>query len=133
MACDWLAEFSGQYYVPLADYGAHRGDWLLLSSGCGIMMAVMDADQRFRWCVDVDGLKDRSRFARWAGWSQRLVAGVAVVGWFSITDPSLLRQAVAAMDQMPLAYTPGVELGAKHCGSLEEFLQQLQDFSGRIK
>jgi hypothetical protein len=86
--------------VPLVDYG-REGNWMLISSGAGIMMAIMDAEPRFRWCVDIDGIRDTRRFVRWAQWAEHFVGRVAVAGWFSLTDPALLRSAVISLRVPP--------------------------------
>jgi hypothetical protein len=120
---EWLAGFSREYYVPLVDY-KRDGGGLLVGSGCGVMMAAMDALPQFRWCVDIDNIRDTSRFWRWLPWAESFASRVAVVGWFSITDPTVLRQAIGGMKRRPLAYTPGTDLGAEHCPTLEEFLRR---------
>jgi hypothetical protein len=129
----WLSEFSRQYYVPLIDYGSDRaGDWLLIGSGCGVMMAVMDVEPRFRWCVDLDAVKDKSRFERWACWAENFVGLVAIAGWFSYSDPAPIRRAAARMKRRPIAYTPFHDVGAVQLDSLEQFLRHLRDdVSGR--
>ena len=41
------------YRVDLIDYGRDTGG-LLISSGCGTMMAVMDHAPALRFCLDID-------------------------------------------------------------------------------
>jgi hypothetical protein len=131
---EWLAEFSRAYYVPLIDYappaGVARGDWLLIGSGCGVMMGVMDQVPRIRWCVDLDDVKDKSRFARWMGWAENFVGLVAIAGWFSLSDPTPLREGIAQLKRRPAIYTPFVELGepADRSSTLQAYLDRL----GRI-
>lgn len=53
---------------------------LLISSGCGTMMAVMDAAPALRWCLDIDGLGPRSRLAPFLQMASRVCAPVAIAG-----------------------------------------------------
>jgi hypothetical protein len=122
MAAEWLAEFSRQYYVPLLDYGPGRGDRLLIGSGCGIMLGVMDVCPAFRWCVDIDTIRNVSRFGRWLAWAENFVGGVGVVGWFSITDPGLLRAAIV--------YAPFTDLGGLRFGELDQFIRHIEQAQG---
>lgn len=125
----WLVEFSRQYYVELEDYGwaGGRGDWLLIGSGAGIMMAVMDVAPRVRWCVDFDSIRRKERFGRWLNWAENFVGGIAIAGWFSITDPKLLREAVAGLKRPPLCYTQMAEIDGERVETLEEFIDRIQD------
>ena len=45
------------YGVDVIDFGAHRGDGLLLHNGTGIMLAAMDALPELRWVVDLGGVR----------------------------------------------------------------------------
>lgn len=128
-----LATVSDAYHVPVVDF-RRPGEWLLISSGAGIMSGVMDVATRFRWCLDIDEAKE-CRLADWLLWADRLLGGrIALVGWFSLTDPAPLRAALKGLSRPILAYTPFVELGQRHCGSLAEFFQRLDDVgAGRVK
>lgn len=119
-----VKQLARAFRVPLIEYD-RVGDWLLVSSGSGIMTAVMDAAPRCAWCVDIDELDARSRFDEWLRWSER-AARIAIVGRFSITDPAPLRQAIAQLASRPLCYTPFVELGGVHCATLSAFIDAIQ-------
>lgn len=100
------------YHVPLVDYCESTPEpnrWgVLIGSGCGLMMSVMDVVP-FRFCLDADELHlaaDPSRayaLAQFIAIAARL-EGVALVGWFSITDPAPLANAFAALDPPGLLY-----------------------------
>jgi hypothetical protein len=122
----WLSEFSAQYFIDLTDYGPQgRGDWLLIGSGAGIMMAVMDAAPRLRWCVDIDSLRRTDRFARWLAWAENFVGGIAIAGWFSITDPAMLIEAVKGLKKKPLCYTQMADVGGERVETLGELIEHL--------
>jgi hypothetical protein len=105
-----LSQLSSAYRVPAVDYG-RPSSGLLVSSGCGIMMATMDACPAFRWCVDADGLGADARLADWLLWARRLCRPVGFVGWFSLHDPRPVRDALAPLDPAPLVYAGHVRLG----------------------
>lgn len=123
---EWLSRFSSQYYIDLHDYG-RPSDWLLVSSGSGVMMAAMDACPQFRWCMDIDALGNRSRFSRWLQWADNFVSGIGVVGWFSITDPEMLRNAIGNLRRQPIIYTPFAEVGlGRYCSRFEDFVRNVE-------
>ena len=67
------------YRVPLIDY-CREGDGLLVSSGCGVMLAVMDNARTIRWCLDIDGMKDKAALAAWLPAAERIARRVYVCG-----------------------------------------------------
>jgi hypothetical protein len=108
-----IAQASRLYAVPLTDYGPARGDGLLVSSGCGMMMSVMDEVPALRWCVDLDAVHDkRSRIGDFLLVAETLASPIGVCGWFSISDPEPLRAAVRAMTRRPIVYCGNIKLGA---------------------
>lgn len=125
-----VEQISRAYRVPLIDYG-RDGDWLLVSSGSGIMQAVMGEVAEFRWCADIDEAPD-GRLADWLLWMERLCGLVAVVGWFSLTSPAPLRDAIAGLAGAPPCYTPTVVLGGVHFQTLTEFLCHLREKASQI-
>lgn len=121
-----LEQASRLYGVPLIDYERPTARGLLVSSGSGIMMSVMDKVPSLRWCVDVDGLGRRARLADFLVIADAVVERIAVCGWFSITDPAPLRNAVAALPRAPLVYVGHIELGAgRQMATLGEFIDAL--------
>lgn len=82
-----VAQWSRLYHIPVIDYFDHGqgygrdGNWLLVSAGTGIMLAVMDQETRFRYCVDLDGISDPlARLSDWLQGMESLVDQIAVVG-----------------------------------------------------
>lgn len=108
------------YGVPLVDL--ERGNGVLISSGCGLMMAVVD-QVPFRWCVDTDKLTKAQQHALASFVELAAASGpVAVCGWFSYSDPAPLIAAIRACPK-PLAYSGGKRFGVdgEH-DSLERFV-----------
>jgi hypothetical protein len=117
------------------DYGRpSRG--LLIGSGCGIMMAVMDACGGLRWAIDADDV----RFRDLRGWVHALVRNelvqlVAVAGWFSISDPRPIARAVSGLNVPVLAYVGGgIALDSFKSvwatGELDRFVNTLRRYAG---
>jgi len=109
------------YRIPVIDYDREsRG--VLVSSGCGIMMAIMDDASSLRWCVDIDELPRDNRLRDFMLWLPRLAAPIAVAGFFSITDPTPLRSIIADLPGVITYGGAGVALGGRACSTLREFL-----------
>jgi hypothetical protein len=123
-----LEQGSRLYAIPLTDYGADRGRGLLVSSGCGMMMAAMDCAPRLRWCVDIDTVRDpRARLADFLLVAERVAEPLAVCGWFSISDPEPLRRAVLALERAAVVYTGNIVLGVPgEVRSFTAFVEALQ-------
>ncbi len=121
MSPEQAARASG---VRLVDYGEHRGRSVLLGSGCGLMMAVMDAEFEFRWCADLDRGGHAIDFAILV---QRDVRMIGLVGWFSLTSPAAFRSVLAEPLACPvLAYGGNIDLG---CSTLKSFLERAHEVS----
>lgn len=94
------------------------------------MMSVMDACPVLRWCVDLDTLRSRSdtRIGDFLQMAERLAEPIAICGWFSISNPAPLREAIAGMTTSPTVYAGNVRLGcARECESLEQFLSAIRE------
>jgi len=93
--------------IPLIDY--HRASFgLLIGSGAGSMMAIMDVSPRFRFAVDIDQCRGREgHMADWLRALDRnaLVDLVALAGWFSISDPKPIAHALRALHVPVLVYS----------------------------
>lgn len=128
-----LAAFARGYRIPLIDYGPDReGDraGLLISSGCGTMMAVMDACPAFRWCLDIDAIgqsvQRTSSLTNFLLAAERYVQPLGVVGWFSITDPEPLRRSLRRLRTLGrvLVYTQAARVpGGYEFETLEDFIR----------
>ena len=123
----------GHYFgADLIDFGAHRGGGLLLASGAGIMMAVMDAAPELRWALDVDTMResmhriptlvvalDRNSDARF----------IAFVGWFSLDSPAPFEEGMRRMKRLQsLAYLADPN-GGGQLPALGDFLKRLTRLS----
>jgi hypothetical protein len=132
--CERIGFCAAIFDVPLADYGvSSRGRGLLIGSGAGVLMAVMDVAPKFRFAVDLDqcrGREDRLRDFVRALDGNGLVDLIAVCGWFSISDPKEIAGALAGLSAPVLVYAGaglGREVFAKQIvvDTLEEFLRRV--------
>ncbi len=90
---------------------------MLLASGSGLMMAIMDAVPEFRWCAELDRGGHALDFALLAA---PHVRAIGLAGWFSISSPAQFLAVIA--ESLPcrvLSYGGNVRLGY---GTLGEFL-----------
>jgi hypothetical protein len=94
MLLEFAAIAKGYGVEELIDYGHGRGSGLLIASGSGTMMAVMDLCPRLRWCLDID-VNRQARLGGLLAWASRLCSPVCIAGWFSITSPAGLEDAIA--------------------------------------
>jgi hypothetical protein len=120
------------------DYGAERpGSGLLVSAGCGLMMATCDAVPSFRYAMDADVLPpaSRTRVADWFEGMAYICDRVAFTGWFSRPENGLPMQAwtrhFAQNVGRPLVYfggnaVPDMWTHCNLCVSLAEFLCALR-------
>lgn len=135
-----LPAFAKGYRLDVHDYGGARGAGLLVSSGSGSMLAIMDHVPALRWCLDIDHLPREGRLAGLLACAGHLTicplspfrpfGPVAFAGWFSITDPRPLFAAIQEAHPKARAqwhaYVPGLRfpVGNNH-DSLEKFLAAL--------
>jgi hypothetical protein len=98
---------SALFDVPVVDYRRiSRG--LLIGSGAGVMMAVMDVCERFRYAVDLDQCRHREdRFCDWVRALDRngLVDMIALAGWFSISNPASIAAALQRVNVPTIVYS----------------------------
>lgn len=123
-----LAQISRLYQVELVDYGEHRGGGLLVCVGCGLMMGIMDASPPLRWCVDTATLRDKpgARLTDFMIAASRVVEPFAFAGWFSITNPKEIRDALASIPGA-IVYTGKTPIGLP--GELADMRQFLARFT----
>jgi len=119
-----LAKLCG---VPLTDY-ERDAEGVLVASGSGLMMSVMDHAPSIRWCVEYD--ERVCRGARWVEFIPALceVAPIVVVaGWFTVTDPTELRAAVAACPSScaPITYGGNTTLGGIEAATLAQLFDMI--------
>jgi len=118
------------YSVPLIEYPGCAGG-VLLSSGCGIMLGVMD-QLPLRWCSDVDQMPDAQR-SRLPEFMQMASASglVAVCGWFSHHSPEALREGVARLGPKAPCYAGHKRFGLWwESPTLAHFIEQVRSLLG---
>jgi hypothetical protein len=119
--------------IPLIDYG-RPSYGLLIGSGAGTMMAIMDASARFRFALDLDDCrgKEHKLFAFIRALDRNgLIDLVALAGWFSITDPKPIAGALKDLSAPVIIYS-GAGLARDVFGDLP-FVDTLDDFLARAK
>jgi hypothetical protein len=119
--------------IPLIDYGRPTYG-LLIGSGAGTMMAIMDASIRFRFALDLDDCRGREHklFAFIRALDRNwLIDLVALAGWFSITDPKPIAAALKGLSTPVIIYS-GAGLARDVFGDLP-FVDTLDDFLARAK
>ena len=93
MGNERVALVNSLFHVEFVDY-ARPGDGLLISSGAGIGMAIMDTLPALRWFCDVDAYRKRQDID-WEAVAVMLTAGswrpsaVVMAGWFSLDRPEV--------------------------------------------
>lgn len=116
------------YAVPIIDYERpSRG--MLVSSGAGLMMSVMDEAPALRWCVDIDRMPSQERLTDFLLMCERICSPLAVCGWFSLTSPEPLRRAMSSLANPERCYSYGgnVRFGVgDEVESLGAFLNRLR-------
>jgi len=128
----FIPAFAKGYGLELVDYGHRRGLGLLVSSGSGTMMAIMDHAATLRWCLDIDGIKREGRLAGLLECAAHFPAVLVVfAGWFSITDPKPLFRSIDAAPENARArwhaYVPDLPFPVGHNHStMEDLLSALQ-------
>jgi hypothetical protein len=112
------------YGFTLHDYGAHRSPGVLIASGSGIAMAIMDAVP-LRYTVDIDAAWQSDtlaeRTASFAEMCARLSALVTLAGWFSLTDPAPFERVREILPEA-LVYIGG----DAHLGDLRSYIARLR-------
>lgn len=103
--------------VPLIDYGRPT-EGVLVGSGSGLMMALMDVCPNFRWCTEFDNAQNANWIDFIEGVSRHVL--VVVAGWFSITDPRALREAVGRGHGVITYAGCSTPLGGLQCRTLAE-------------
>lgn len=111
----------------LIDY-ERQGDGLLIASGAGIMMAVMDAVPRFRYCIDIDAHRDiNSRVPEWmvAIDQNTDLKVIGVAGWFSIDKPQALQEGIKRVKHKALiAYSGNYKVLENEQETLDGFIHR---------
>jgi hypothetical protein len=112
------------YGFTLHDYGAHRQQGVLIASGSGIAMGIMDA-VALRYAVDIDAAHQSSTLAErtesFAVMCNAYTGLVTLAGWFSLTDFEPFARAHAALPETLLYVGGDAQLG-----DLRSYIAQLR-------
>lgn len=123
----WLAQYFG---FDLIDY-KRLGDGVLIASGCGIMMSIMDAVPRYRYCIDVDSFRQiQSRLPQMLSALDKNchLKIIGIAGWFSLDKPDALQQSQQRITNAQcVTYSGGYNAFTNETISLQEFIQQSLD------
>lgn len=120
---DMVRRIAAGYGLPLADYRRHSAG-LLIGSGCGIMMAVMDECPCYRWCFDQDEVPGGFDLAGVLAWLSRYCSPVGLAGWFTVSDPARIAAALRELPVPPLVYAGHRHLGVgAEAASLADFIR----------
>jgi hypothetical protein len=96
------------YRIECVDCEHSQGNWLLLGAGSGLMMAILDQEPRFRYCLDTDLLIRTADWLRMPSWLTLMEGAcdrIAACGWFSRYENGLpLIDALSALTRRPLVY-----------------------------
>lgn len=112
------------YDVDIINYN-RNGSALLIGSGCGITLGIMDSILKIGYSLDIDSYRDREHLIDWetigviidhAGFSF-----IAMAGWFTLDTPVIFEKLQKAIKKTPLYnYEGGGQL------SLKEFLSNIE-------
>jgi hypothetical protein len=120
-----LAKYFG---FDLIDYD-RSGDSILIASGSGLMMAIMDVCPRFKYCIDIDNFREI------ANRIPQLISAfdlncevniIGIAGWFSIDNPEQLIIAQKKIKQSEcIAYSGGYNYFINENHTLKEFIESV--------
>lgn len=123
MRADSIAAYLG---FTLHNY-KRAGDGVLICSGSGLMMALMDAVPRFNYCIDIDNHRDITTRV------PNLMAALdlncnltlmGVAGWFSVDTPDALIDGMQRVHHTQVvSYLAGINHPAS-CLSLKFFVEK---------
>lgn len=117
-----IAKYFG---FDLIDY-ERQGDSVLIASGAGVMMAVMDAVPRFRYCIDIDSY--RSITSRVPQLISALDLNcnfgiIGIAGWFSIDEPKALQEGISKIKRTKcVSYSGNYNVFPNESPTLEIFI-----------
>ena len=138
-AVDYIGRVHGG--IELIEFPDRAERSVLICAGTGLMLSLMDACPRLRWCIDVDLLSasQREGLSPWLTCLNNVTDLIVVAGWYCSTNPEPLARAVRPLNRgRALVYVqcrgvgddPFRELRTAH--SLSELVAQVDRFpSGR--
>lgn len=110
------------------DFG--RGDGLVLTTGAGLMLALMDQIPNARWCVDIGPDRGTQKVIDWATFTGRLVRFTVAHLWMSLTGPAWMKEVLSCFPQDRLAVWSWPQIQAGYTAdSMEELAQWAKQWS----
>lgn len=100
--CEDSVEYIGRVHgIDLIEYPDRPERSVLVCAGTGLMLSLMDACPRLRWCVDVDLLTTRQRegLSAWLACLNNVTNLIVVAGWYCSTNPEPLARAVRSLNR----------------------------------
>lgn len=87
--------------IELIEYPDRLERSVLIAAGTGLMLSLMDAVPRLRWCIDADGLSapQREQLPAWLACIGNVVDLIVVAGWYCSTNPEPLARAVRSLNR----------------------------------
>ncbi len=124
-----IEQASRLYRIPVIDW-ERPSTGLLIASGSGLMMSVMDTVPELRWCIDFDGLPKTHQLDSFLTLAGRIASPIGM--WFTITDPARIRNLVEREDVDVLVYGGNVRFGTRReANTLGDFVAGLRHNTGR--
>jgi hypothetical protein len=96
-AVDYLGR---RYGIEVIEFPNRPDRSIAICAGTGLMLSLMDAVPRLRWCIDVDGL-NREQLAAMTPWLTcigNVTDLIVVAGWYCSTNPLPLASAVRCVN-----------------------------------
>lgn len=75
------------YKIPIIDYGESRGEGVLICTGSGLMMSIMDINKSIRYCIETKDLINIINAKYWIMELQSCTPFIIFAGWLSVTKP----------------------------------------------
>lgn len=80
------------YGIPIIDYGENRGDGVLICTGSGYMMSIMDINKTIRYCVETKDIVNNPNAKYWIMELQSTTPFIIFAGWLSVTKPETIKE-----------------------------------------
>jgi hypothetical protein len=117
-----LAKYFG---FDLIDY-KRQGDSVLIASGAGIMMSIMDVVPRFKYCIDIDSYRQINNRVPQLISALDLNCSLGIIGiagWFSIDKPKALQEGISKIKKTKcVSYSGNYAVFPNEVSTLELFI-----------
>jgi hypothetical protein len=118
-----IAKYFG---FDLIDY-ERQGDSILIASGAGVMMTIMDVVPRFKYCVDIDSYRHINNRVPQLINALDLNCNLAVIGiagWFTIDTPLVLQEGINKIKKAKcVSYSGNYKVFPNESHTLEMFIK----------